>query len=143
MRFLVLLFGLFGITLTALAGGIMIFFNDAALGINPFLKDFLQFEIPGWAYEPITGPPHANAGILLLLAAFYGFLGVVLSGIMRCGWQGALLLILPVILTSLMNPLTAPFTSLQLFTGLLSFLVFPLPINAPTADSDEDDSEDD
>src|SRR5262249_21771553 len=82
-------------------------------------------QMPDWAYRSMTtDAPHAYAGLLLLLAAFYGFLGVVLSGMMRCGWQGALLLIVPVIFTSLMNPLTAPFTSLQFFAGLLVFSYF-------------------
>jgi hypothetical protein len=142
MRFVVLLFGTPGFFLIALTGVCMIFFNDAVGGMQEYTKAWFDFEFPAWIYDSFTGPPHANAGILLLLAAAYGFLGVIVSGMMRCGWQGALLMLFPLIFTAVMNPIVIPLTGLQAFAGLNSFLVFPLPINAPKEASDRDENED-
>lgn len=143
MRFIVLLIGLPAIALTALTGVGLIFFNMAVDGIQPFLKDILQIEeIPAWAYESLTHFGHAETGVLLIVAAGYGFLGVVLS-FLRCGWQGATLLIVPVIFTTVMNPFTAAFASAQVFAGLLSFLVFPVPIQASAQDKDDDEDDED
>ena len=77
-----------------------------------------------------VGASHGDTGLFLILAAGYGFLGTIL-GFMRCGWQGALLMLVPVICTSLMNWYTAIFTGVLALAGLLSFLVFPAPIAAP------------
>ena len=73
--------------------------------------------------------------MFLILAAGYGFLGTIL-GFMRCGWQGALLMLVPVICTSLMNWYTAVFTGFLALAGLLSFLVFPAPIAASMVKED-------
>ena len=136
MRFVVLLFGLLAIPLTALAG-------VAFLLIDMTLK-FIQDQAPDMAMPDLTSPTGASladTGLFMVIAAFYGFIGVILS-LMRCGWQGALLMIVPVICTSIMNYETLGATGLQLFAGFLSFLVFPVPINPPAKPKDNEDDDD-
>jgi hypothetical protein len=127
MRFVVLLFGLLGVALTAFAGGMFVLFDVVLTvlkdnGVGGEVIDFLSAS-------PI-GASHGDTGLFLILAAGYGLLGTIL-GFMRCGWQGALLMLVPVICTSLMNWYTAIFTGVLAVTGVLSFLVFPAPIAAP------------
>jgi hypothetical protein len=107
MRFVVLLFGLIAVFITAVTGGCFIGFNFVVEALQPTLTD-MNYEIPDWAYGSLTGRPHAETGLLLILAAAYGFLGTLISGFLRAGWQGGLLLIFPVLLTTVMNPLAAP-----------------------------------
>jgi hypothetical protein len=53
-------------------------------------------------------------------------------------------MLVPVICTAIMNPYSAVFTFLLALAALASFVVFPLPINAPKAsDDDKDDDEED
>jgi hypothetical protein len=140
MRFVVLLFGLGAIPLTGLTGA-------AFLGIQAafnFLVDASP-EAAELVYPYMTSPTGAtfgDTGVFLILAALYGALGVLLS-LMRCGWQGALLLILPVALAAGMNPFSLVGTALQVFTGLLSFLVFPVPIESPTKKGAGDEEDED
>jgi hypothetical protein len=134
MRFVVLLFGLLGVALTAFAGGMFILFDVVLTvlkdnGVGGEVIDFLSAS-------PI-GASHGDTGLFLILAAGYGLLGTIL-GFMRCGWQGALLMLVPVICTSLMNWYTAVFTGILAFTGLLSFLVLPAPIAVPQVKEEED-----
>ena len=139
MRFVVLLFGLPGVALTAFIG-IMFFLIDVFLQFlreNGAPKDAIDLL----ATSP-TGSTHGETGLFLMLAAAYGFLGVMLS-FCRCGWQGALMMIIPVLCTAIMNPYAAVFTALLVFAGLLSFLVFPLPIAPPKKASADNDREDD
>jgi len=137
MRFVVLLFGLVGVTLAASVGAMFLFAYES---IGSQLKennlDALQFVL--------VSPTHQHPGeigLFLLIAAGYGFLGVLLA-FCRCGWQGALMILVPLACASIMNPFLLALTGLLAFTGLLSFLVFPLPINAPApAKDDADDDE--
>jgi hypothetical protein len=129
-----LLFGLLGVALTAIAGGMYILFDVVLTvlkdnGVGGEVIDFLSAS-------PI-GASHGDTGLFLILAAGYGLLGTIL-GFMRCGWQGALLMLVPVICTSLMNWYTAVFTGVLAVTGVLSFLVFPAPIAAPQVKEEED-----
>lgn len=138
MRFVVLLFGLVGVTLTAFAGILFILF-DAVLTV---LKDNgVGGEVIDFLSASPLGASHGDTGFFLILAAGYGLLGTIL-GFMRCGWQGALLMLVPVICTSLMNWYTAVFTGVLALTGLLSFFVFPVPIAVPQLREAEDEEED-
>jgi hypothetical protein len=133
MRLVVLLFGLVGVALTAFAGVMFILFEAVLTvlkdnGVGDKVIDFLSAS-------PI-GASHGDTGLFLILAAGYGLLGTIL-GFMRCGWQGALLMLVPVICTSLMNWYTAVFTGVLAITGLLSFFVFPAPIAAPQAKEED------
>lgn len=136
MRFVVLLFGLLAIPLTALVGAFFMF-ND--VGLKMLQDQMPEVEIPDLSSP--TGASLADAGLFMLIAAGYGFVGVILS-VMRCGWQGALLMIIPVLCTGIMHPYTLGASGLQVFTGLLSFLVFPVPINAPAPQKDNNDEDD-
>jgi hypothetical protein len=133
MRFVVLLLGLLGVAVTAFAGVVFILFDMVLpvltdIGIGGKVIDFLSAS-------PV-GASHGDTGLFLILAAGYGFLGTIL-GFIRCGWQGALLMLVPVICTSLMNWYTAIFTGVLALAGLLSFLVFPAPIAAPQVKEDD------
>ena len=133
MRFVVLLLGLLGVAVTAFAGVVFILFDMVLpvltdIGIGDKVIDFLSAS-------PV-GASHGDTGLFLILAAGYGFLGTIL-GFIRCGWQGALLMLVPVICTSLMNWYTAIFTGVLALAGLLSFLVFPAPIAAPQVKEDD------
>jgi hypothetical protein len=134
MRIVVLLFGLLGVALTAFAGVVFILFDV----VLPVLTDigFGGKVIDVLSASPI-GASHGDTGLFLILAAGYGLLGTIL-GFMRCGWQGALLMLVPVICTSLMNWYTAAFTGVLAVTGVLSFLVFPAPIAPPQVKEEED-----
>ena len=132
MRFVVLILGLLGVAMTAFAGVVFILFDVVIKvlkdnGVGDELIDFLSAS-------PV-GASHGDTGLFLILAAGYGFFGTIL-GFMRCGWQGALLMLVPVICTSLMNWYTAVFTGFLALAGLLSFLVFPAPIAASMVKED-------
>jgi hypothetical protein len=141
MRFVVLLFGFLAVTLTGFMGVMFIFTDilDALItenGIDKIVKDAIGIDVSEILSASPLGIPHSHTGLILVLAAVYGLLGTLLV-FGRCGWQGALLMLVPVICAAIMNPYTAVFTGLLAFTGLLSFLVFPLPIAAPQPAEDD------
>jgi hypothetical protein len=148
MRFVVLLFGFLGVVLTGIIGAGFIFFDPEFLPfirdnqIDKQAKDLAGIDLIEFVSASPMGTSHGDTGLFLCIAAVYGLLGTLMS-FCRYGWQGALLMLIPVICTSIMNPYTAAFTGLLAFAGLLSFLVFPLPINAPKAKDDSDQDEDD
>ncbi len=147
MRFLVLFFGLIAIIITGAAAAGFYMFSIAFEMVKGWAA-LADIEVSNDFANSLTGCSHSDTAIFLGIAAIYGFLGVCLS-FFRCGWQGALLLIFPVMVAGLFNPVSMVFTSFQLFVGLLSFLVFPLPIQAaapaakPTKRRSDDDDDDD
>lgn len=140
MRVVVLFFGIIAVFLTALTGVMFLMAPDFLTTLygfeNPALTLFadilVDYKFSAFAFE--------DAGIFLLGATLYGILGIILVTA-RCGWQGGLLMIVPIIITTIMHPASIAFTGLQVLAGLMACLVFPLPINAPSA-ADEDDDED-
>ena len=144
MRFVVLLIGLAGVALTAFVGtlylipDVLIDVIKEALADNKALAD----DIIKVIRDSPTGTSHGDTGVVLLAAAGYGFLGTMLV-LCRCGWQGALLMLVPVICSTVMNPYSAAFTALLALAGLASFVVFPLPINAPKKSDDAEEEEED
>lgn len=147
MRFVVLLFGLLGVILTGFVGAMSAFFpkifetflKDA--NIERLAKDQVGVELANFLYTSPTNLWHGEAGLIFLIAAGLGLLGTLLA-LGRCGWQGALLMLIPAICAAIANPMFGPFAGVLAFAGLLSFFVFPRPINAP-APSARDDEEDD
>ncbi len=139
MRFVVLLFGILGIALTAFAGFMFLNFSTFLNLLKEYgaTNDILDFA----SMNPLS-TSHGDTGLFLILAAGYGFLGTLLA-FFRCGWQGALLLLFPVLCAVIMNPISGVFAGPQVFTALLAFLVFPLPLNAPKKDEDNDEEDDD
>jgi hypothetical protein len=129
MRFVVLLFGFFGFLLTA------------SLGIF-FLAEMIRTILPENQLEQVDflfslDSNAAVTGVFLLLAAGFGLLGTLL-GFLRCGWQGGVLMIVPIACCAFMNPWSLIFSGLQGVTGLLSCFVSPLPIAAPQAEEEDD-----
>jgi hypothetical protein len=124
MRFVVLLFGFFGVLLTAV-GAIALLFWDLVLESGAPYYDKIG-ELP---LAP-TSVTSGNSAIFALIVTFYGLLGVILA-FFRCGKQGGALIILSVLMAMLVNPYLTPFVALLGFTGLLALFVGPLPINAP------------
>lgn len=139
MRFVVFLLGIIAIIATAFIG---YFYIEGSL------EGILLAYVPQDYHETVLtvttsplGVPDVDTGMFMLIASGYGLFGVVLA-FGRCGWQGALLLILPALTTAIMNPFTLAFTGLQISVGLLAFFVFPLPLPAEkprNAASREDD----
>jgi hypothetical protein len=127
MRFVVLLFGFFAAVLTALAGVFLCMFNQAMIWVNEqdWLKGLLEIANPNTLLSLDSNP--GVTALFLWIAAGFGLLGTIL-GFRRCGWQGALLMLVPVAGPALMNPWTLVFTGFQLFVAFLSFFVRPLPI---------------
>lgn len=129
MRFVVLLFGFAGCLLTTFIGCIF-FALDQGLkflhdnGINTFDPLFAADSNP------------QRTGIFLLIGAGLGLIGTLL-GFFRCGWQGALLLAVPIAGPAILNPLTLAGTSLQGFTALVSLFVRPSPITPAEAIEDD------
>lgn len=131
MRFVVFLLGIPAVCITCMVG---YFFFEGSFTINvrAYCPEPLdEFVLPLTAMPADTAP--GDLGIFLLLAGAYGLIGVLLA-FWRCGWQGAFLMIVPLLTTSVLNPSVLVFTGLQLFVGLLAFFVFRLPI-----ESDDDD----
>ncbi len=146
MRFLVLFFGLIAIIVTgAASAGFFVF--DAAFVIVKGLAADLGLALNESYADSVTGCSHTDTAVFLGIAAAYGLVGVMLS-FLRCGWQGALMLTFPALAAALFNPVSLVFTGFQVLVGLLSFLVFPLPLETmPTKPAkrrshDEDDDED-
>jgi hypothetical protein len=135
MRFVVLLFGFIGILLTGTVGvmfGLFDSFLDLMKDMAGDKLDFLRTSL--------TGIAHNDTGLVLFLAAAYGAVGTIL-GFLRCGKQGGVLLLVPVLFAALMNPYSLVFTWLQVFAGVLCFFVSPLPINSPKKEVDADDED--
>ena len=140
MRFVVLFFGFLGVLMTGFMG--VMFFS---------MREFVDLlrgqgnEHLIWLAEFIvtfpSSAPFEDTGIFLLLAAVYGLLGTILA-FARCGWQGALMMLLPVLFTGLMNPISLGFSGMQAFAALLSFFVFPLPLEPEESKAKADDEED-
>jgi hypothetical protein len=140
LRFVVLLFGLTGVAFTALVGALYLF-PQVLINVikdSPVDKTLAEDLIKIVAASPM-GTTHGDTGVFLMAAAGYGFLGTML-GFFRCGWQGALLMLVPVTCTTIMNYHSAIFVVPLFLAGLASFGVFPLPLNAPK-ESDADDEE--
>jgi len=137
MRFVVLLFGFLGVVMTA-AGGLAIMLMDEFFTA---LRDN-EIKVPVLPYDNPTGVTTGNAGLFLFLAAFYGLIGVLMA-FFRCGKQGGMLILIPVLATAFMNPFSLPFTALLLLTSLMCLFIGPLPINAPKKGKDDDEDEDD
>jgi hypothetical protein len=147
MRFIVLFFGFLAVLLTASAGAVFL----AADVMLEDLRHQAGFEIPQWVLESPIGTPHGETAVFLLVAAAYGLIGTFIA-FGRAGWQGALLMLVPILGAAFLNPYSLVFTGLQAFTALLAFFVKPLPIEEkePANDSkgkskkkdDDDDDED-
>ena len=132
MRFVVLIFGFFGSLLTAALGAAYFSLSDALVLLNEHEIN----KLPG--LDQILAPLYnlsvspGVTGLFVLVAAAFGLLGTIFS-FLRCGWQGALLMLVPVAGAAVMTPpellkITLVFSGLQIFAGLLSFLVFRKPI---------------
>ena len=135
MRFLVLLIGFVGILLTGAFGICLLFLNAVGdffkgMGISDQSLEFLQLSL--------TGFPHNDTAVVLFLTALYGLFGTLL-GFLRCGKQGGVLLLVPPLFAAWLNPLALAVMWVQMFAGLLSMFVSPLPINAPSKSTDDDD----
>ena len=134
MRFVVLLFGFFGTLLMAALGCMFLSTDQVRTRLaenNIHYADFL-FDL-----DSNPGPNPGITGAFLLLGAVLGLFGTIL-GFARCGWQGSVLMLVPVACTALMNPASLAFTGLLAFTALLGFFVFPLPITSPSADEEDE-----
>jgi hypothetical protein len=134
MRFIVLLFGFFGVLLAAL-GGVALLFIDFAL---TWLAE-ITAEAGKISLAPTDVSP-GNAAIFYLLVSVYGLLGVLLAFV-RCGKQGGALIVISVLAATLINPIFSPFLFLLGFTGLLCFFIGPLPINPPAKKPVAEDEE--
>jgi hypothetical protein len=144
MRFVVCFFGLIACLLTASGGGAFIAWDAAAAWIKENIpQNWLEeLKIDVTASVSMTGVSHANAGLVLIIAAAYGFLGSILV-LFRCGKQGGSLMLIPVLGAAFMDPYSLLFTAFQAFVALLSFFIGPLPLNPPQEKDDTDDDEDD
>ncbi len=144
MRFVLCFFGLIACLLTATGGGAFIAWDAAAAFIKENIPENIlaELKIDVNGTTSLTGVSHANAGLVLLVAAAYGFLGSVLV-LFRCGKQGGALMLISVIGAAFMDPYSLIFTALQAFVALLSFFIGPLPINPPKEKDDDDDDDDD
>jgi hypothetical protein len=136
MRFVVLLLGIVAVILTGSMG--VLFITNNVREIVAQVPDGLRDLVRELTSSPLD-TPHVDTGVFLLLSAGYGLLGVLLA-FARCGRQGGLMLLVPVLTTALMNPFSFIFTGLQAFVGVLAFFVFPLPL-APPKSSEEDEDE--
>lgn len=153
MRFVVFIFGLLACFITLTVGGALLSW-DMFLGMvrEHLPPDFKVEEIPTTS---MTGISHAHAGICFALAGAYGLLGSLFA-LFRCGRQGGLLMLIPLLAAGATNPWALLFCALQGLVALLSFLVGPLPLNPPEEkkpgkkkdvdedmeESDEDEEED-
>ena len=131
MRFVVLLFGFVGILMTG-ALGVMLVAFELLLELS---KEYTGGSLDFLRDSP-TAIAHNDTALVLFLAAAYGMLGTIF-GFLRCGKQGGVLLLVPVLFAAVMNPYTLAFTWMQAFAGLLSFFVSPLSLNAPAKDDDD------
>ena len=131
MRIVVLLFGFVGVVMTGTLGGLFISFDLLMDLSKEYTGGFFDFLV-----DSLFDVPHNDTALILFLAAAYGAFGTLLA-LLRCGKQGGVLLLVPVLCAAAMNPYTLAFTWMQGFAGLLSFFVKPLPLNAPKEDDDD------
>ncbi len=140
MRFVVLLFGFFGVLFTAIAA-IALLFHDGVLA-----EVHGQFKIPKETMDLYSDKPTnispGNAALFFFLVTAYGLFGVLLA-FFRCGKQGGALILISVILAAMVNPYMIPLLSVLGFTALLCFFVGPLPINPPKEKDEVEVEEDD
>jgi hypothetical protein len=140
MRFIVLLFGLFGVLLTAAGAIALLEWDTVLVNLAPYVSDIGQYPT-----DP-TSVSTGNAALFAFVVTLYGLFGVVLA-FFRCGKQGGALILVSLCMAVLVNPYLLPFVALLGFTGLIALFVGPLPINAPatkkpakkTNDDDDDD----
>jgi hypothetical protein len=144
MRFVVFLFGSFAALLTgALGVGFLLWDTVLAWLIENLPPDaLLQAGITENSTTTMTGISYANAGVVTIVAAAYGFLGSIFA-LFRCGKQGGSLMLIPVLGAAFINPVSLVITSFQAFVALLSFFVGPLPINPPKPKAKAEDEDDD
>lgn len=138
MRFIVLLFGFLGCLLTAATGGACFFLDLVINWGNSLPADDPSKGAVTQMVEMLTNMDKdpARTGFFLFIAAGFGLLGT-LFGFCRCGWQGSLLMFVPLIGPAILNPITLAGTSLQAFTALISLFVGPSPITPPDEDDDD------
>lgn len=139
MRFAVLLLGFVGVLLTTAAAGAFFFYGMTV----DMVKE--NVPLPGELLtaltqtESLTNQPHLFTALFCGIAALYGLLGTLLA-FLRCGRQGGLLMLVPVLGAAIMNPFTLVLTNVQLFTAFLALFIGPLPINDDLGlDEDDDD----
>jgi hypothetical protein len=136
MRFVVLLFGIVAVIITGSVG--WFYFEDS---LPIIVRACTPDSLKGMA-APLSSTPSnwqsGDIGVFVLLSGAYGLLGVLFA-FARCGWQGALLMIVPPLTTAFMNPYSLAFTAPQIFVGLLAFFVFRLPLPSPKANRDDED----
>ena len=135
MRFMVLLLGVVGCLLTAVFAGFFAWSQPFEhilheFGIKELDDLFLSFSLD-------RVPPIVTGGFLLVSAAF-GFLGTLL-GFLRCGWQGGLLLLVPVIGPAVLFPITLLGTGLQLLSGVLCMFIRAEPTMVPSDEAGDED----
>jgi hypothetical protein len=135
MRFVVLLLGFVAVLLSGSMG--VLFITNNVRELVSQVPEGLREPVRELTSSPLD-TPHVDTGVFLLLSAGYGLLGVLLA-FARCGRQGGLMLLVPVVATALMNPFSLIFTGLQAFVGVLAFFIFPLPLAPALRDDDEDD----
>ncbi len=137
MRFVVLLFGFIGVLLTTAAGGAFFFYLEAVGWLATQQHVEIPVNVMGYLRqtESLTKQPHLYAALFCFLAALFGLFGTIL-GFLRCGKQGGLLMLVPVLGAAMMDPFSLVLTSMQLITALMSFFVGPLPINAEPEDDE-------
>jgi hypothetical protein len=146
MRLVALFFGLVGVICIGFAGGMSMMFRKEfltflnELQVQKTLKEYSDLDLDASTRQSLTNIWHGEVGVIFLIAAGLGLLGTLLA-LCRCGWQGALLMIIPAICAAIANPVLAPLALPMMFAGLVSFLVFPKPINAPAPAADEDDDD--
>src|SRR5437588_755745 len=121
MRFLVFLFGFVGCSLTAVLGVIVLFQAPARAELNALLGE--NSHHADVLFDNV-GKDSLRTGLFLLIGAGLGLFGTLLA-LCRCGWQGSLLLLVPLIGPAILNPFTLAGTAVQGFSALLSLLVGP------------------
>jgi hypothetical protein len=144
MRFLLCFFGLVASSLTAALGVSFLLWDQALAWGLENIPDLLKAaSVNENSTKSLTGVSYANAALVVLAAAAYGFLGSILT-MFRCGKQGGVLLLIPVLGAAFMEPISLVVTWFQAIVALGCFFIGPLPINPPAAkDDDAGDDEDD
>jgi hypothetical protein len=135
MRFIVLLFGFMGCVLTAVVGVAYFWAPEVREIVRGFKIQELD-SVLVFIFDP-QDKNSLQTGLFMLIAAVFGLLGTLLA-FLRCGWQGSLLMFVPLVGPALISPVTLVGTSLQGFTALISMFVGPLPIETPKDDDDDD-----
>jgi hypothetical protein len=124
MRFLVFLLGLFGSLATGFFGWIWLLPANSQ-GIAQLAEDYgykmPDLIVPNFDFEPTTW-----AGVFLVVGGALGLLGSLFT-LLRRGRHGGVLMLLACIGPAIFNPVTAMFSGLLGFAGLLSLFIGPLP----------------